>query len=159
MSFRFHTLRQQQWIPRPIEDVFAFFSDARNLEAITPPWLRFRVLSMSTESIMRGTEIRYRLAWHHVPLQWRSEIRKWDPPHSFTDIQISGPYRLWHHTHAFEAHGGRTRMRDIARYALPFGILGEIAQAVKVRRDVQQIFEFRRRRINEIFGIPDKNAA
>lgn len=159
MSYRFHTLRQEQWVSRPIEEVFAFFSDAQNLEAITPPWLRFKVLSLSTKSIVQGTEIRYRLYWHGFPLSWRSEICEWNPPHSFSDVQISGPYRLWHHTHKFQAHGTRTRMLDVARYALPFGIVGEIAHSLKVRRDVQQIFAFRRRRVDELFGVPGKNAA
>lgn len=158
MTVRFHTLRQEQWVSRPIEEVFEFFSDAENLETITPPWLRFKVLSMSTPSIEQGTEILYRLAWHGFPLRWTSQICKWNPPYSFTDTQTAGPYSLWYHRHRFEAHGDRTRVLDVARYALPLGIFGEIAHAVKVHRDVRQIFAFRRQRIDEIFGRSDSSA-
>lgn len=152
MSFRIHTLRQEQWIPRPIDEVFAFFSDAHNLEAITPPWLGFRILSVSSDSITEGTEIRYQLKLHGIPIPWRTEIRKWNPPHRFIDLQRSGPYKLWHHTHTFEAHGNRTRMIDVVRYTLPFGILGRIVHALKVRGDVRRIFAYRYKCIDEFFS-------
>jgi len=151
MSFKFYTFRQEQWISRPLEEVFAFFADAGNLEEITPPWLGFKILSMSSDSIAEGTEIRYRLQLHRIPIHWRTEIRRWNPPYRFVDVQRSGPYRLWHHTHRFEAHGDQTRMIDVVRYVLPFGVLGRIAHAVKVQRDVKQIFEYRRQRIHELF--------
>jgi ligand-binding SRPBCC domain-containing protein len=148
---KFHTLRREQWIPRPIHEVFAFFADARNLEAITPPWLGFRIVSTSTATISEGTEIRYRLRLHGIPIRWRSEILHWDDPNRFVDVQRSGPYRLWHHTHRFEAHGERTKMTDVVRYVLPFGILGRIVHAIKVKRDVRQIFDYRYQRIAELF--------
>jgi ligand-binding SRPBCC domain-containing protein len=152
MGLRFHTLRRQQWIPRPVGEVFAFFADAGNLEAITPPWLGFRILAMDSGSISEGTEIRYRLRWHGVPIHWRTEIRRWHPPCRFVDVQRSGPYRLWHHTHRFEAQEGGTKMIDVVRYALPFGVLGRFVHALKVRGDVRRIFDYRRRRIHELFG-------
>lgn len=151
MSFKFYTFRQEQWISLPIEEVFAFFADAGNLEEITPPWVGFKILAMSSDSISEGTEISYRLQLHRIPIHWRTEIRKWQPPYRFVDVQRSGPYRLWHHTHRFEAHGDQTRMIDAVRYVLPFGVLGKIAHAVKVQRDVKQIFEYRRQRIHELF--------
>lgn len=152
MSVKFYTLRREQWIQRPIDKVFPFFADARNLEVITPPWLGFRILSMDSNSISEGTEICYRLRLHGIPIRWRTEIRHWDPPYSFVDVQRSGPYKLWHHTHRFEGHGGRTRMIDIVRYTLPFGILGRIAHTLKVRDDVRWIFDYRRQRIHELFA-------
>ena len=152
MSVKFHTLRREQWIPRPIGEVFAFFADARNLEDITPPWLGFRILSTYTGSISKGAEIiRYRLQLHGIPIYWRTEIRQWDAPHRFVDVQRSGPFRLWHHTHRFEAHGDRTKMIDVVRYSLPFGVLGRIVHALKVRSDVRRIFDYRRQRIGELF--------
>jgi len=151
MSARFHTFRQEQWIPRPIDEVFAFFSDARNLEVITPPWLGFRILSRDSSPISQGTEIRYQLRLHGIPIRWKTEILLWDPPHRFIDLQRSGPYKLWHHTHQFEAHDGRTKVIDLVRYTLPFGLLGRIVHAVKVRGDVRRIFEHRRQRIHELF--------
>lgn len=153
MSLKFHTLRSEQWIERPIGEVFAFFSDAHNLEKITPPWLGFRILSSSSDAMAQGSQIRYRLKLHGIPLYWRTEIRRWNPPHRFVDVQLSGPYKLWHHTHSFEAHGQRTRMTDVVRYRLPFGLLGEIVHALKVRGDVRRIFDYRRRRIEQEFAV------
>ncbi|MBM3723997.1 MAG: SRPBCC family protein [Acidobacteria bacterium] len=149
---RFHTLRQEQWIPRPIDEVFAFFADPRNLEEITPPWLGFRIVSVDSPSLARGSLIRYRLRLHGLPVRWTTEIRQWNAPHRFVDVQRSGPYRLWHHTHRFEAHGETTRMVDIVRYRLPFGILGLLVHAWIVRSDVKKIFEYRREKIHLLFG-------
>ena len=152
---RFHTLSREQWIARPIDEVFAFFADAKNLEAITPPWLRFRILSCRPDPVQAGSEIRYRLRWHGIPIYWTTDIRHWDAPHRFIDVQRSGPYRLWHHTHRFEAHGDRTKMTDVVRYALPFGFLGRLVHKLKVRADVQQIFDYRYSRIREL--LPETN--
>ncbi len=151
MTFRFYTLRQEQWISRPIDEVFAFFADPHNLEDITPSWLDFMIVSISSSSISEGTEIRYSLRLHGIPIHWRTEIRKWNFPYCFVDVQRSGPYKLWHHTHRFEAHGDRTKMIDVVRYALPFGVVGQIVHALNVRGDVQRIFDYRRQRIFELF--------
>ena len=149
---RFHTLRREQWIPLPVDEVFAFFSDARNLGEITPPWLGFRILTPRPIRIAAGTKIRYRLGWHGIPMNWKTEIRRWDPPFCFVDAQMSGPYRLWHHTHRFEASGGGTRMTDVVRYRLPFGVIGRVTHAIEVRRDVELIFDYRFQRIGDLFG-------
>ena len=153
MIIKFHTLRSEQWVPRPIEEVFAFFSDPRNLEALTPPWLNFHVILSNSVPIAAGTEIRYRLGWHGVPIRWTTEIRRWNPPHRFVDVQRSGPYKLWSHMHTFESLDGGTKIRDVVRYALPFGILGRMVHAIKVRADVARIFEYRKNRIQELFGL------
>ena len=147
----FHTLRREQWVARPVEEVFAFFSDARNLAELTPPWLRLRILTPGVP-LAEGTRIRYRIGLHGLPVGWTTEIRRWDPPHRFTDVQLRGPYRLWHHTHRFEASGGGTRMTDIVRYRLPFGPLGRLIQALIVRRDLARIFDYRSQRIHQLFG-------
>jgi hypothetical protein len=149
---RFHTLRRQQWIRRVPHEVFAFFSEAANLEVLTPRWLGFRMLTPGPIRIAAGTRLRYRLSVHGMPLTWTTEIRRWDPPLRFIDVQLSGPYRLWHHTHRFEAYGGGTRMTDIVRYRLPFGILGRAVHALIVRRDVERIFDYRFERINALFA-------
>jgi hypothetical protein len=145
-------LRREQWIPRPLDEVFAFFSDARNLAEITPPWLGFRILSPCPIRIAIGTLLRYRLSWHGLPVSWSTRIARWDPPFRFVDVQLSGPYRLWHHTHRFESHDGGTRMTDVVRYRLPFGPIGRAVHALKVRRDVAAIFDYRFQRIAELFG-------
>jgi ligand-binding SRPBCC domain-containing protein len=154
-----YILRREQWISSPIDEVFAFFADARNLEKITPPWLGFRILSMSTNTIGAGTEIRYRLRVHGLPFHWRTEICEWNPPYGFVDEQAEGPYKQWRHTHCFEQHGNKTKMIDEVQYSLPFGILGRIVHALKVRADVNRIFDYRRLRIDELFGQPGKDAA
>ena len=140
-----HILEREQLLARPPEAVFAFFGDALNLEAITPPWLGFRVVTPEPIEMAPGTLIEYRLRLHGVPIRWRTTIAVWDPPRRFVDVQLSGPYRMWHHTHDFEpAPGGGTLMRDAVRYALPFGPLGELAHRALVRRDLERIFDFRR---------------
>ena len=149
---RFHTLRREQWIPRPVDEVFQFFSDARNLEEITPPWLGFRILLPGPIRIAKGTRIPYRLSLHGIPLGWTTEIRQWLPPFRFVDVQLRGPYRLWHHTHRLEPKDGGTLMTDVVRYRLPLGIIGRAVHFFKVRRDVERIFDYRFGRIQEVFG-------
>ncbi|MEA2157293.1 MAG: hypothetical protein QOE11_3433 [Solirubrobacteraceae bacterium] len=143
-----HELRREQRLARPPEKVFEFFGDARNLESITPPLLRFRVLTPEPIVMAAGTLLRYRLRVHGVPVSWLTVIREWDPPHRFVDEQLEGPYALWHHTHTFEPDGdGGTLMRDVVRYALPLGPLGELAHRLLVRRDVERIFDYRAGRV------------
>ncbi len=112
--------------------VFPFFADARNLEAITPPLLGFRVVTPDPIEMRVGTLIQYRLRLHGVPVYWLTSIQAWDPPHRFVDVQVRGPYGLWHHTHTFEEVDGGTLMRDTVRYAIGFGPLGEIARRTLV---------------------------
>jgi ligand-binding SRPBCC domain-containing protein len=138
-----HVLERSQRLPRPPEDVFPFFADAFNLEAITPAWLHFRVLTPAPVAMAAGTLLAYRLRLHGLPLRWLTRIEVWEPPVRFVDVQLRGPYRLWHHTHTFEPDGDGTLMRDRVRYALPLGPLGELAHAALVRRDLDRIFAFR----------------
>ena len=140
-----HVLEREQLLPGRPEDVFPFFADARNLEAITPPLLRFEVVTPDPIEMRVGTLIQYRLRLRGVPVSWLTSIQAWDPPHRFVDVQVRGPYALWHHTHTFEDAGdGRTRMRDVVRYAIGFGPLGDVAHRLFVGRDVEAIFDFRR---------------
>jgi ligand-binding SRPBCC domain-containing protein len=140
-----HVLEREQSLPRPPHAIFPFFGDATNLEAITPPWLGFRVVTPEPIEMAPGALIEYRLRLHGVPIRWRTTIAVWDPPRRFVDVQLSGPYRMWHHTHDFEpAPDGGTLMRDTVRYALPLGPLGELAHHLLVKRDLERIFDFRR---------------
>ena len=142
---RVHILEREQRIAAPPAEVFPFFEDAYNLEAITPPFLGFRVVTPRPIEMRAGALIEYRLRLHGVTVRWRTRIEAFDPPHSFVDAQISGPYRLWHHTHVFEPDGrGGTIMRDRVRYALPLGPIGRLARALLVRRDLDRIFDYRR---------------
>jgi ligand-binding SRPBCC domain-containing protein len=128
-----YLLRREQFIAHPVERVFSFFSDARNLERITPPWLRFEVLTAGPIELRAGALIQYRIGWGMIPLRWTTEIVEWCSPHRFMDVQLRGPYRLWQHTHRFEPVEGGTRMTDEVEYALPLGPLGRLAHALKVR--------------------------
>jgi hypothetical protein len=127
------------WLPRPREEVFAFFSDAINLDAITPPWVHFRTITPGPIEMRKGTVIDHQLRIHGVPVRWRSKITAWDPPRRFVDEQIRGPYRLWVHEHLFEEQNGGTLVRDRVRYAVPFDFVANRF----VRRDVEKIFAYR----------------
>jgi len=140
-----HILERRQRIERPIEEVFDFYGDARNLERITPPWLGFEVTTPGPIEMGAGSLIEYRLRLHRVPVRWRTRIEAWEPPRRFVDAQIKGPYSLWEHTHTFEADGpGATLIEDRVRYSIPFGPLGELADRLLVQRDLRQIFDYRR---------------
>jgi len=142
------SFRSEQWLPRSIEDIFAFFSNAHNLQTITPPWLRFEVLTPSPLAMRPGTLIDYRIRLRGLPIRWRTEIVEWKPPHSFVDVQLRGPYKLWHHTHTFEERDGGTVCGDLVRYR-PRG--GALMNWLFVRRDVENIFAFRGRQLAELF--------
>ena len=148
---RVHVLEREQRVPRGLDEVFAFFAQARNLERITPPWLRFEVLGEPGE-VGPGTLIEYRLALHRIPLRWISRIDEFTPGRAFVDRQVHGPYRLWHHAHAFAPDGDGTVVSDRVRYALPLGPAGELAHRLIVRRDLERIFDFRHAAVRAQLG-------
>ena len=142
--FGYHTLHREQRLEGTPDQVFPFFGDAGNLEAITPPWLRFHVVTPRPIEMRAGTLIEYSLALHGIPIRWLTRIEEWEPGVRFVDAQLHGPYQLWYHTHEFEPDGDRhTLMRDTVRYALPLGPLGEIARRLFVARDLERIFDYR----------------
>jgi ligand-binding SRPBCC domain-containing protein len=144
-----NSFETDQWVPRARDEVFSFFADAFNLESITPPWLRFEILTPGPIEMGAGVRIDYRIRVRGLAIRWRTEIMEWEPPHRFVDVQVRGPYRLWRHTHTFEEAGGGTRCRDRVDY-WPRG--GRVVDRLFVRRDVRRIFEFRRARLEERFG-------
>jgi len=145
-----HVLRREQLLPNAPSDVFEFYADAANLERITPPWLGFRIVTPQPIDMRPGALIEYRLELHRVPVRWLTRIEKWEPGERFVDVQVKGPYRLWHHTHTFEHREGGTLVRDEVRYALPFGPLGELAHRLFVRRDLERIFDFRHASVSKV---------
>ncbi|HEX2104166.1 MAG TPA: SRPBCC family protein [Solirubrobacteraceae bacterium] len=150
-----HVLRREQRLPGPPEAVFPFFADARNLEAITPPLLRFRLLTPEPIEMGVGTFLQYALRLRGVPVRWDTLIQAWDPPHRFVDVQVRGPYRLWHHTHELLAGGDGTLMRDTVRYSIGFGFAGEVARRAVVARDLDAIFAYRAQRVPELLAARD----
>jgi ligand-binding SRPBCC domain-containing protein len=139
---RIHRLDREQLVPAPLDEVFAFFSSAGNLGALTPGWLSFQLLVPESTTMRRGTLLDYRLKLHGIPIRWRSLIEVWEPRVRFIDLQLRGPYRLWSHLHEFEQRPGGTLVRDEVLYALPLDPLGEAAGPF-VRRDLRRIFQFR----------------
>lgn len=130
-------------INAPIDRVFAFFSDAQNLERITPSELGFHIVTPTPFEIRQGTLIDYKLSLHGIPMKWRTEITRWEPPHLFEDTQLSGPYKQWIHQHRFtEVEPGKTLMEDEVRYRLPFEPFGDLANFL-IGRQVAKIFKHR----------------
>lgn len=143
-------LNSELLVNRPIVEVFDFFSKAENLDSVTPPWIRFRILTPLPVDMKKGTLIDYRLRIYGMPFQWRTEITEWDPPHTFTDTQIRGPYRRWVHRHLFEEKDGGTLMIDRVEYSIPGWLLEPLIHWLLVRRNIKKIFAFRRGRFKEI---------
>lgn len=146
----FH-FRDEIILPARLDRVFDFFAEARNLEKLTPPWLRFEVLTEGPISMAPGVLIDYRIHWRTIPLRWRTEIEAWEPPHRFVDRQIRGPYRLWRHEHLFVERDDGTSVVDRVGYA-PFG--GAIAHRLVVARDVERIFAYRHEVLRREFADP-----
>jgi len=137
-------------VPRPREEVFAFFADARNLQTLTPPWLHFQIKTQGEIDMKPGALIDYRLRVRGVPISWQTVITEWDPPHRFVDRQRRGPYRLWEHEHRFEDTDGGTRMTDTVDYNLP---LAAILHPLVIRRDLHAIFAFREEMMRRTFSV------
>jgi ligand-binding SRPBCC domain-containing protein len=145
---RVHVLQREQRLPAAPDAVFPFFADAANLESITPPLLRFRVVTPAPIEMGAGTFIQYALRLRGLPVRWDTLIQAWEPPHRFVDVQLNGPYALWEHTHTFAPDGAdAVVISDRVRYALPLGRLGELALRLFVRRDLDRIFDHRMRAI------------
>jgi ligand-binding SRPBCC domain-containing protein len=147
-----HVLEREQLVAAPLADVFAFFAQARNLERITPPWLRFVVLTPGPIEMAPGALIDYRLQVRGVPLRWTSRIEEWAPGRGFVDRQLRGPYRLWLHRHEFAELDGGTIVRDRVRYELPLGPIGDAVHAAIVRHDLGRVFDFRRDAVRRLLG-------
>ncbi len=145
---RVHELKSELWLPLPPAELFPFFAEAANLEAITPPWLHFNILTPSPVLMREGALIDYRIRVRGVPLRWRTRINVWQPPHRFEDEQIRGPYRQWIHEHTFEPQDGGTVARDRVQYAVAWDFC---VHRWFVRPDIERIFQFRRAALQRRF--------
>lgn len=144
-----YEFESDQWINRPQKEVFNFFSDETNLEKLTPHWVKLRILGKSTPQIEAGTQINYKLNIHGFPIKWRTEIKDWNPPHRFSDVQIKGPYKKWEHLHHFEDLANGTLMTDRVCFRIPMGYMGNILLGSFIRKDVDKIFSYRNQTIQD----------
>ncbi|MCB0078195.1 MAG: SRPBCC family protein [Anaerolineales bacterium] len=143
-----HILESELALPLPIDEVFPFFAEPENLERITPNSMRFNIITPPPITMKRGALIDYKLSLFGIPFKWKTEITRYEPPYVFVDEQLKGPYKLWVHTHTFEPTDRGTLIKDHVRYQLPLSPLGDIVHPI-VRRQLNQIFSFRRRAVTE----------
>jgi ligand-binding SRPBCC domain-containing protein len=148
---RVRQFQTELWLPRTRAEVFSFFADVKNLDAITPPWLRFRTVTPAPIEMRPGTLIDHKLRIRGIPVRWRSRITVWEPPARFVDEQVRGPYRFWRHEHIFEERDGGTLVRDRVQYAVVFDLF---VHDLLVRRDVEKIFAYRTEALRRRFGTP-----
>jgi ligand-binding SRPBCC domain-containing protein len=147
------TLQRQHWVPRRLDEVFAFFERPENLPLITPPWLGLRIVSPAPLTMRQGLVIDYRVRVLGWPTRWQSLIAEYDPPTSFRDVQAVGPYRRWDHWHRFRAEHGGTLIDDLVVYEPPLGPFGALLDRLAIRRQLAAIFDHRRRRIDHLLGV------
>jgi ligand-binding SRPBCC domain-containing protein len=153
-----YSIEREQFVPKPLSEVFAFFADAANLEILTPGFLRFRILTPVPVRMAPGTLIDYQIRIAGIPQRWKTLIEVFVTPRRFVDVQVRGPYALWRHRHEFSESVGGTTIRDSVEYEMPFGLLGVIVRELLVRRMLEAIFDYRRAKIEGIFGSDTKGA-
>lgn len=156
-----YRLRYNQTVPLTIEQCWGFFSDPKNLKLITPEYLKFQLEpGYAAESVYAGQIISYKIRpVANIPIGWVTEITHVNAPHYFIDEQRFGPYAFWHHEHHFAQVKDGVSMTDIVHYKLPFGVLGRIVNAIKVRHDIEAIFAFRKAKLESLFGRLDEEKA
>ena len=148
-----YNLKFEQFIDLPIEDVFNFFSKPENLSLITPPRLKFDILTPTPLQMKEGQLIDYSLKiMYIIKLHWRTLITQYSKPYKFIDQQIKGPYSLWHHTHIFEEKDGGTLIKDDLMYAVPIGFFGQLINSIYIQYDVKSIFKYRHKILDQIFN-------
>ena len=144
-------LRKTIWLPQPRAKVFEFFSNPGNLDRLTPAWLNFAIVTPASGKMNQGALLDYRLRIRGIPVRWQSEIAVWEPPRRFVDRQTKGPYSLWIHEHTFEERDNGTLVGDNVEYAVPGG---RIVQKFLVAPDIERIFDYRHKMLDELFNPP-----
>ena len=147
-------IEYSQFVPGNINEVWDFFSSPANLSKITPPEMGFIITSPLQSTMYPGMFITYKVSPAlGIKLKWVTEITQVSDKKFFIDEQRSGPYSIWHHEHHFKEVNGGVEMHDILYYQAPFGFLGKLAELIFVNNKVKQIFNFREKRINELFPV------
>jgi ligand-binding SRPBCC domain-containing protein len=155
---KIHTLVRRQVIPVSLDRVYPFFEDAHNLGRMTPPEMGFVIITPEPIEMREGALIDYVVRIGPLPIRWTTLITRYDPPKSFVDVQLKGPYSYWHHRHEFTPFDGGTEIADTVHYALPLGSLGALAHALFVRRQLERIFDYRTAFIRDFFDRKRKDA-
>ena len=150
MPVRVYALNCEMLVQRPLKEIFAFFENPANLAKITPPWLSFNIVTKDVP-MGKNAQFDYVIKWLGLPMKWRSLITTYDPPRSFSDEQLIGPYKTWNHEHSFEETGRGVVVGDHLTYSLPMGPLGAIAQSVMVKRQLLSVFRYRQTALAKIF--------
>ena len=145
-----YLLERELTLPQPLSKTFSFFSDASNLEALTPKSLRFKILTPPPIVMRAGLLIDYRIRLFGFPMNWRTLIEEWEPERRFVDVQLKGPYKLWRHEHLFEEVEGGTLVRDRVEYQLHGWIFAPLVHAAFVKRQLKTIFDYRQKRMTEL---------
>ena len=145
-----YVIERSSRVPRCLPEVFSFFATAENLERLTPPELGFRIRSEVPIVMRPGALIVYTIKLYGIPMNWLTEITRWNPPYAFEDSQLTGPYEKWVHSHRFVEDNGDTIIEDRVVYALPFGMLGRLAHPL-VKRQLKRIFDYRNAALEQIF--------
>jgi ligand-binding SRPBCC domain-containing protein len=156
MNSNLKSIHEEQWVPFSLDKVFAFFSNAENLEKVTPPWVGFRILTSTPIVMAAGIMIDYEVRIHRLPMRWRSEITEWVPPHHFVDVQRKGPYSEWKHRHSFLELNGGTLVTDDVEYLVPLSWMpgAGLVERFLVRPELNRIFAHRRSALRTHFGLP-----
>jgi len=148
-----YSIEFEQFINLPIQDVFLFFSQPKNLSLITPPRLKFNILTPEPIQMNEGQLIDYTLTiMYIINIRWTTLITMYQEPNIFIDQQLKGPYSLWHHTHTFEEKDGGTLIKDKVIYGIPFGWFGRFLNFVYIKHDINSIFKYRHQILNKIFS-------
>ena len=147
-----HFLRRKAVIEKPIAVVFDFFSKAENLNLITPKDLQFAITSQLPIEMKKGALIEYKIKLNGFSFHWQTEISEWNPPYSFVDTQLKGPYKIWIHQHSFVDKGTYTEMYNTVEFLSPGWILEPLINRFFVEKKVKEIFDFRESRLKELFA-------
>lgn len=148
-----HEFKVEQHLPISLEKAWEFFSSPTNLSLITPPEMEFKILTKDLKKeIFEGMEIDYRVRpIFRIPMKWKTRLCKIENNYTFTDIQLKGPYSIWEHTHTFVKTEKGVQMTDVIRYKIPLGFLGNWMNSLFVRKKVENIFNFRRQKLEKLF--------
>ena len=147
-----YSLKRKQFIKLPIEKVFDFFSKPENLEKITPSSLSFKIITPIPIDMSKGALIDYTIKLFFYPVHWRTIISDYNPPYSFIDQQIKGPYKFWHHSHKFKEVNDGVEIIDNVKYSVPFGVVGRLAHKIWIRNELNKIFDYRMKIINDLIN-------